>query len=112
MCVRVCVCVCVCPHMCVCVSTCVCPCVCVCVRTKAVKVQVLIDDQVQQRVPGGALRRDLLPVAVHEVDRHLVVRPEGHSGVTWGYHGDRDGRGRRLAGEEDGDRCHNTRSLL
>lgn len=46
-------------------------------RTEAIDVEVLVDDDIQQRVARRALHSDLLPVSVDEVHRHLVVRPEG-----------------------------------
>lgn len=52
-------------------------------RTKTIKVQVFADDDVEQRVAGRRLHRDLLPVSVDEVDRHLVVWPETHKRFDW-----------------------------
>lgn len=45
-------------------------------RTEAIDVEVLVDDDVQQRVARRAFYRHLLPVSIDEVHRHLVVRPE------------------------------------
>jgi len=45
-------------------------------HTKAIKVEVFVNDDVEQRVSGRPLRRDLLPVSVDEGHRHLVVQPE------------------------------------
>lgn len=49
-------------------------------RTEAIDVEVLVDDDVQQRVARRALHSDLLPVSVDEVHRHLVIRPEEGGG--------------------------------
>lgn len=45
------------------------------IRTKAIDVEVLVDDDIQQRVAWRSLNCDLLSVSVDEVHRHLVVRP-------------------------------------
>lgn len=47
------------------------------VRTKAINVEVLVNDDIQQRVARWSLHCDFLAVPVDEVHRHLVVRPVG-----------------------------------
>ena len=49
-----------------------------CLRTKAIEVEVFINDNIEQWVSRRPLHCDLLPVSVEEVDRHLVVWPDKH----------------------------------
>lgn len=57
-------------------------CVCVCLHTKAINVEVLVDDDIEQRISRRALHCDLLSISVDEVHRHLIVWPEGKTSIN------------------------------